>query len=58
MALNAFELWFNGITIAFFTKQLQKIAQRLGTGPPDPPKAYGGWRLRLQTPVCDTFELR
>ena len=34
-------MWFNGIKIAFFTKKLQKIAQRLGASPPEPPAARG-----------------
>ena len=36
MALNMSEMWFNGIKIAFFSKKLQKIAQQLGSSPPDP----------------------
>ena len=56
MALNMCEMWFNGIKIAFFSKKLQKIAQQLGASPPDP-KVFGRWGPRLQTPVCDTFEL-
>ena len=44
MALNTCETWSNGIKIAFFSKTLRKIAQRL--------------RLRPQTPICDTFELQ
>ena len=46
----------NGIKIAFFSKTLGKIAQRLGASP-QTPIVSGGWELRLQTPVCDTFEL-
>ena len=42
MALNTCEMRSNGIKIAFFSKKLQKTAQRLGASPPDP-----------QTPVCD-----
>ena len=30
------EMWSNGYKIAFFSKKLQKIAQRLGASPPDP----------------------
>ena len=56
MALNTCEMWFNGIKIAFFSKKLQKIAQRLGASP-QTPKASGGWGPSPQTPVCDTFEL-
>ena len=29
-------MWSNGIEIAFFSKKLQKIAQRLGALPPNP----------------------
>ena len=36
MALNMYEMWFNGIKNAFFSKKLQKIAQQLGASPPDP----------------------
>ena len=36
MALNTCEMWFNGIKIAFFSKKLRNIAQRLGASPPDP----------------------
>ena len=36
MALNMCEVSFNGIKIAFFSKQLQKIAQQLKALPPDP----------------------
>ena len=36
MALNICKMWFNGIKIAFFSKNLQKIAQQLGASPPDP----------------------
>ena len=43
MALNICELWPNGIKIASFPKNYEKLAQRLG--------------LRLQTPICDTFQL-
>ena len=35
MALNTCEMWSNGDE-AFFSKKLQKIAQRLGASPPDP----------------------
>ena len=35
MALNTCKMWFNGIKIAFFSKKLQKIAQRLGSSPTD-----------------------
>ena len=56
MALNTCKMWFNGIKIAFFSKKLQKIAQRLGAGPPVPQNL-----LRLGAPppdpMCDTFEL-
>ena len=48
MALNTFELWFNGIKIAFFSKTLQKIAQRLGALPPDPQSLR-----RLEAPPPD-----
>ena len=42
MALNMCEMWSNRIKIAFFFKNLQKIANSWGQSP--------------QTPVCDTFE--
>ena len=44
MALNTSEMRSNGIKIAFFSKKLQKIAQRLGGFAPRPPKppAAGG----------------
>ena len=45
-----------GIKIAFFTKKLQKIAQRLGASPPDP-KSLRRLGVPPQTPVRDTFEL-
>ena len=53
MVLNTGEMRSNGIKVAFF---FQRIAQRLGASP-QTPKASGGWRIRPQTPVCDTFEL-
>ena len=56
MALNTSEMWSNGIKIAFFSKNLQKIVQRLGASPPDPQSLQ---RLgpRPQPLVCKTFEL-
>ena len=47
----------NGIKLVFFSKKLQKVGQRLGASPPDPPSL---WWLRdpPQTPFCDTFELQ
>ena len=36
MALNTFEMWSNGIKIAFFSKKLRKIAKRLWALPSDP----------------------
>ena len=42
MALNTCEMWSNGIKIAFFSKNVQKL--------------HSGWGLPPQTPVCDTFE--
>ena len=41
MALNTYEMWSNGIKIAFFPKK-QKIEKRLGASPPTP-IASGGW---------------
>ena len=35
MDLNTCEMCSNGIKIAFFSKKLRKIAQRLGALPPD-----------------------
>ena len=56
MPLNTCEMWFNGINIAFFSKNYKKSPNgwglRLQT-----PKASGGCGPRLQTPVCDMFEL-
>ena len=56
MALNICEMWSNCIKIAFFSKKLQKIAQRQEAGPPDP-QSLRRLEPRPQTPVCDTFEL-
>ena len=42
MAVNACEIWSNGIKIAFFSKNLQKLPS--------------SWGLCPQTPICDTFE--
>ena len=42
MPLNTCKMWSNGIKIAFFSKKLRKITQRLGTSPPDP---YCLWQL-------------
>ena len=36
MALNTCEMRFNDIKIAFFSKKIQKTAQRLGASSPDP----------------------
>ena len=36
MALNTCKMRFNDIKIAFFSKKLQKTAQRLGASSPDP----------------------
>ena len=52
MALNACEMWTSGIKIAFFSKKLQKLAQR------QTPIASRGWGLRPHNPACVTFELR
>ena len=41
----------------FFSKKLQKIAQRLGALPPDPNSLRMPGALP-QTPVSDTFELQ
>ena len=56
MARNTCEMWFNGIKIAFFSKKVQKIAQRQKASPPDPQSLQ---RLGAppQAPVCDSFEL-
>ena len=56
MALNTCEMWSNGIKIAVFSKNYQKRSTA-GDFAPRPPKASGGWGIRPQTPVCDTFEL-
>ena len=55
MAVNACEMWSNGIKIAFFSKNLQKSPSVWGLCP-QTPIATGGWGLRPQTLVCDTFE--
>ena len=47
MGLNTCEMWFNDIKIAFFSKKLQKIAQRLGASLPDPQSL---WRLGAPPP--------
>ena len=44
MALNSCEMWLNGIKIAFLFETYKK--------------SPSGWKLRLQTPACDTLELR
>ena len=57
MTLNTYEMWSNGIKIAFFfPKKSQKIGQRLGASPPDP-QSLRRLRPRPQTPIRDTFEL-
>ena len=43
MALNTCKMWFNGIKIAFFSKNLQKNRPTAGVFAPRPPKASGGW---------------
>ena len=55
MALNTCEMWSNGIEIAFFSKNLQKLPCGWGLCS-QTPIATGGWGLRPQTPVCDTYE--
>ena len=57
MALDTCEMWSNGIKIAFFSKKLRKIVQRLGALPPGP-HSLRRLGLRPQTPVCGTFELQ
>ena len=44
MALNACEMWSNGIKVSFFSKKITKNRP-----------AAGGF---APTPVCDTFELQ
>ena len=44
MSLDTCEMWSNSIKIAFYFKQLRKVAQRLGALP--------------QTLVCDTLEMQ
>ena len=48
MAVNKSEMWSIGIKIAFYFKNYKKSKTR---------KSSGGWRLRLQTHVGDTFKL-
>ena len=57
MALNTCEMWLNGIKIAYYYKKVTKNCPAAGGFAPKTPKAFGGWRPRPQTPVCDTFEL-
>ena len=61
MALNMCEMWFNGIKIAFFSKNYKKSPNSWGLflyflnlKDPKPPAAGGP---TPRTPVCDTFEL-
>ena len=44
MALKTSEMWYNGIKVAFFSKNYEK--------------SLSGWGLRPQTPICYTFELQ
>ena len=55
MALNTCEMWSNGIKIAFFPKTYKNCPAAEGFAT-QTPIATGGWGLRPQTPVCDTFE--
>ena len=55
MGLNTCELRFDGIKIAFFSKNYKKSPNGWGRGP-QTPKAFGDWGPRPQTSVCDTFE--
>ena len=55
MAVNTYEMWSNGIKIAFFSKNLQKSPSGWGLCP-QTPIATRGWGLRPQTPVCDKFK--
>ena len=55
MAVNTCEMWSNGIKIAFFPKNLQKLPSGWGLFP-QTPIATGGWGLRTHTPVCGMFE--
>ena len=55
MAPNSCEMRSNGIKIAFFSKNLQKLPSGWGLCP-QTPIAIGGWGLCPQTPACDTFE--
>ena len=36
MALNMSEMWSNGVTMAFFSKKVQKLAKRMGVRPQTP----------------------
>ena len=42
---------------SFFFQKITKNRPEPGASPSDP-LASGGWGLRPQTPVCDTFELQ
>ena len=55
MAMNKCEVWFNGIKIPFFSKNLQKSPSGWGLCP-QTPITTGSWGIRPHTPVCDTFE--
>ena len=70
MARNTYEMWSCAVKIAFFSKKLQKLVQRLGASPPDllglgqlgdPPKTSSVTRLRYvsllyTTPTLDIFD--
>ena len=57
MALNTCEMWSNGIKIAFFPKNYKKLTAA-GGFTPQAPIASGGWGLRPQTSVLDSFQVR
>ena len=49
-------MWSNGIGTAFVSKKLRKLPSGWGLCR-QIPIISGGWGLRLQISVCDTFEL-
>ena len=55
MAVNTWEMWSNGIKIAFVSKNLQKSPSGWRFCP-QTPIATGSRGLRPQTPVCGKFE--
>ena len=57
MALNTYEMCSNGIKLAFFPKNYEKLLSSWGLFP-QTPITSGGSGLRPQIPVCNTFDLK